>query len=273
MANKFQAVWSSASSIGDFLSCPRAYYLKNIFKDSDGQKMAIVSPALSLGSVIHETLEPLLELHSEERKNKKLAPAFFSNWAQFSGERGGFDSEQQEKEFQERGIEMIKRAKANIHHLEGEAAFLMPKRSDLPWMWLSEEDELILCGKTDVILKKESYEVIDFKTGMNEEREGSLQLPIYKILLSHFLKTDKLRAFYWYLQKDDNLKEKELPPLEEAKEKILNIVRQMKVARAEKKFECPHGGCRSCQDFEKILRSEAKFVGHNAFRAKTFKIL
>ena len=56
--DSFTAVWVSHSSIGDYLKCPRAYYLKNIYKDpKNKKKIGIVNPALSLGSAVHEVVE------------------------------------------------------------------------------------------------------------------------------------------------------------------------------------------------------------------------
>jgi hypothetical protein len=58
--DKYKAVWVSHSSIGDFLKCPRAYFLHNVYKDpKTGRKINIVSPALSLGLAVHTALESL----------------------------------------------------------------------------------------------------------------------------------------------------------------------------------------------------------------------
>ena len=59
MSDKFKAVWVSYSSISDFKKCPRAYYLKNIYKNpKTGKKIELVAPPLALGSVVHDVLEP-----------------------------------------------------------------------------------------------------------------------------------------------------------------------------------------------------------------------
>jgi ATP-dependent helicase/DNAse subunit B len=58
--DKYSAVWVSHSSMGDFLKCPYAYYLHNIYKDpKTGRKINIVNPSLSLGVAVHEVLEGL----------------------------------------------------------------------------------------------------------------------------------------------------------------------------------------------------------------------
>ena len=75
MTGKYDAVWVSHSSMGDFLKCPRAYYLHNVYKNPDtGRKITIVSPALSLGSAVHKTLEAL-KLWPVKEKKTKAAPA------------------------------------------------------------------------------------------------------------------------------------------------------------------------------------------------------
>ena len=65
----YTAIWLSHSSINDFLSCKRLYFLKNIFKDPiSKRKINIVSPYLSLGIAIHNTLEPLKEIETTNRE-------------------------------------------------------------------------------------------------------------------------------------------------------------------------------------------------------------
>lgn len=276
MPNKYKATYVSHSSSSTFKNCPLAYFYSAVYKDADGDKISTVSPHLTLGVSVHEPLEALMEVPSDERKNTKFAPLFFKTWESLSGEKGGFKNPEQEEEFKQRGVEMLKRVKANIHHLEGESAFLVKERKELPWFWLSEEEEIILCGKTDVILKHEDcYEVIDFKTGKNQEKDSSLQLPIYRLLLNHYFGAANFRAKYWYLLSDDAPIEKEIPSLEESRELVLDIGRKIKQARADKNFECPRGesGCFACRDYRKIVNGDAKFSGKGIYGAKMYTIL
>ena len=77
MADKYGAVWVSHSSMRDFLKCPRAYYLHNVYKNPDtGRKITIVNPALSLGSAVHATLEALGTLPVEARLRRDLVADF-----------------------------------------------------------------------------------------------------------------------------------------------------------------------------------------------------
>jgi len=66
--DKFAATWVSHSSICDFQHCPRAYYLKNIYKDpKTNRKLQIISPPLALGQVVHTVLESLSKLPADKR--------------------------------------------------------------------------------------------------------------------------------------------------------------------------------------------------------------
>ncbi len=98
MPDKYTATWVSHSSIGDYLKCPRAYYLKNIYKDPRTRhKIQIVAPALSLGQSVHEVLESLSVLPTKERFKESLIARYDQIWPQISGKRGGFSSEKQEQ--------------------------------------------------------------------------------------------------------------------------------------------------------------------------------
>src|SRR3989344_7155440 len=111
MADKYSAVWVSPSSMGDFLKCPRAYYLHNVYKNPDtGRKITIVNPALSLGSAVHATLEALKTLPVEKRLERDLVIDFETWWtANASGKKGGFTNVEDEAVAKARGRAMIER--------------------------------------------------------------------------------------------------------------------------------------------------------------------
>lgn len=273
MADKFKATWISHSSIGDFLECPRLYYLHNVYKDpKTNRKVAIVTPYMSLGIAVHEVLEGLVKYKAEDRGKQNLLEIFDKEWEKVSGKKGGFTDYATEEEFYERGVEMITRAKKNFDLFEEKTIRL---KEDLPHFWLSEEDEIILCGKIDWIKyveEDDSVQLIDFKTGRHKEKEGSFQLSIYMLLMDNLQKRKTTGAFYWYLQDDDNLTPQELPNIEKAHKDLLEVGKKMKQARAEQKFVCPHGGCRGCEPYEKIMRGEAEFVGVGAYKQDMYII-
>jgi ATP-dependent helicase/DNAse subunit B len=271
--DKFTATWVSHSSISDYLTCPRAYYLKNVYKDPQkNKKVQIMSPALALGQAVHNTLESLSVLKVEERFRKPLPERFEENWQKISGKRGGFTDEKIENRYKKRGRDMI----ARVFNHPGPLAELAVKiNADLPYFWLSETDEIILCGKIDwleYLKDKDAVRIIDFKTGKYRESEGSLQLPIYHLLVNRCQKRKVVGAAYWYLETDDVLTEKELPDLDKAEKQILDIARKIKLARQLKKFECPNGteSCNSCIPFERVLNGEGEFVGNDDFGALVY---
>lgn len=273
MPDKFAATWVSHSSICDFLKCPRLYYLKNVYKNPEtGHKMSLMSPPLALGQTVHEVVEALSVLPTEKRFTESLIVKFQRVWPKVSGKKGGFRSPEQEEQYKKRGEEMLRRIMANPGPLKNLAVKI---KMDLPYFWLSEEDEIILCGKIDWLEyspDSDTVQIIDFKTGKNEEQDDSLQLPIYHLLVANCQKRKATRACYWYLDKTDELTERALPDLTEAREKVLKVAKEIKLARKLERYKCPQGesGCASCKPYESILRGEAELVGTNEYNADVY---
>lgn len=274
--DKFTAVWLSHSSIGTFKSCPRAYYLSTLYRDPrNNHKISLITPAMALGSAVHEVLESLSVLPTVDRFKVSLVERFQSAWSKLSGEKGGFASDAAEKNFHDRGQEMLRRVMEHPGPLQGKAVKI---KMDLPYYWFSEPDNLILCGKIDWLQYHEaddSVSILDFKTGVGEESVDSLQLPIYH-LLAHNCQTHAVKsASYWYIARDNAPIQRELPSLPASHELVLKVGKAMKLARSLNRFKCPRGesGCRYCQPYEKILRGEARFVGMNDYGADIYVIL
>ena len=264
--DKYTATWVSHSSIGDFLKCPRSYYLKNIYKDpKTNRKFQIINPYLALGQAVHEVVESLSVLPTKTRFIEPLLPKFEKAWEKVTLRKGGFFDPDTEYKFKSRGLAMLKRINDN----PGPLANLAVKIDmDLPHYWLSEDDNIILCGKIDwleYLPETDSVHIIDFKTSKNEEDSASLQLPIYHLLVHHCQKRTVSQASYWYLEISDQLTPKELPPLEEAQANVLKIAKQIKLARQLNHLKCPTDGCRACIPMEAVLRGEAEHVGVNDF--------
>jgi len=268
MKDKYKAVWVSHSSISDFLACPRAYYLRNMYKDPNtGNKITVTSAALSLGQAVHEVVESLSVIPVEERFKVSLLKKFDVAWAKVSGKIGGFKSLDEEKQYKERGVDMLTRVEKNPGPLLNKAVKI---QSDfIPNYYLSNEDDIILCGKIDwleYLEATDSVHIIDFKTGKNEEDSGSLQLPIYLLLATNTQTRPVSKASYWYLDKSDDLIEKQLPNYEDSKEKVLTVARRIKLARQLNHFVCPHKGCIKCRPLERVLRGEGQKVGESDTR-------
>lgn len=226
----------------------------------------MVTPSLSLGGIVHETLEGLLNYKAEERASQPLEAQFEEHWKNVSGKVGGFKTEQEENEAKERGLAMIRRVANNMGPLLHKAVTLPAHANNMPPnFYLSEEHNIILSGKIDwleYVPADDSIKVIDFKTGKRDEEENSLQLPIYSLLLNALQKRKVSGAAYWYIERNDTPTEVSLPDLSVAQEKVLAAALKVKEAREKNLFNCPRGaqGCFVCQPFEKIIKGQAELV-------------
>ncbi|MBI2054254.1 MAG: PD-(D/E)XK nuclease family protein [Candidatus Staskawiczbacteria bacterium] len=267
--DRYNAIWVSHSSIGDFLKCPRLYFLRNIYKTKDNRKISLASPFLSLGTAVHETLEGLAKYRAEERFHRPLEPIFEENWKNISGKKGGFKSEEEESEAKERARKMILMVAENPGPLAKKTVKIKNgENSALLSFYLSPEENIILCGKIDwleYIEKDDSLNVIDFKTGRNDEDGKSLQIPIYMMLLNALQKRKISGAAYWYLERQKTPSPVAMPDIQGAKNRVLSFARMIKTAKENNNFKCPKGpgGCFACRPYEKILRGEAEFIGQS----------
>ncbi len=266
--DKYTAVWVSHSSIGDFLKCPRAYYLHNVYKDpKTGRKINIVNPALSLGQAVHTTLEGLKNIPVEERLTRDLLTDFEQAWGSVSGKKGGFKTEIEEAESKARGKAMIERVIKNLGPIAKKTVRIKEGHNGMPPnFFLSEEENIILCGLIDwieYVEEDDSIRVLDFKTGKYDENEESLQLPIYLLLLNALQSRKVSGASYWYLDRDDKPVSMPLPDPSEAREKVLSVAVRVKEAREKKNYNCPRGdkGCFACKPYESILNGKAEYLG------------
>lgn len=293
MSDKYKAIWLSHSSYNDFLNCKREYYLKNIYKDPKSRnKISLISPHTSLGSAVHLAIETLLNYpsHEREEKLKYLEKEYERIWNEnFVGKRGGFQNSEEEKEYYDKGLMMIENIKGNPNFLLNK---IIKKESYykgelLPNFFIDDEEEVLLCGVPDWVeyLDDDTLHVVDFKTGKNEEKDDSTQLPIYVLLLENLQKRKVTKASYWYLLKDKNAKESTVAKaivdkkidreeVEEIKNKIVAAGKEIKELKNEtlKKdwkeiFVCEKGesGCIHCRDYEKILNNEAEYVGKDIY--------
>lgn len=293
--DKYKAIWMSHSSLQDYEKCPRLYYLHNIYKDKKtGRKINIVSPHMSLGIAVHNVLENLINYNSEERVHINLLEAFEKEWVKFAGEIGGFENIEQEKEFKDRGLKMLLKVQGDFKML---AKKTIPLKSYydgdmLPNIYLSEYENIILCGNIDWIEydeKNKNLKVIDFKTGKNEEREDSIQLPIYKLLLQNLQsKWPVADGYYWYLE-NGIITEKKLDKvmIEGVKNKILTLGVEIRDKRfswnentnsweplknVEENFVCIKNEFCDCQKYEKIISGNAKYLGIDMYGKDSYKV-
>jgi len=273
MPDKFSAIWVSHSSINDYLRCPRLYYLNNIYKDpKTGRKISVINPHLALGQVVHDVLESLSELPVEKRFDIPLKVLLNVKWRKVAGKLGGFKDDFEEMKFRDRALTMLS-------NVESRPGLILEKaikiKQDLPWYWLSEEENLILCGKIDWIKYNEeddSIDIIDFKTGKNEESSNSLQLAIYRLLLEHCQKRKIRRASYWYLDKSE-IVDFDLPSLEESEKRVMEIALKIKEARRKNDFACERSGCYACEALEKIVSGKAEYIGVGEYNKDIYSLV
>lgn len=262
--DKYTATWVSHTSISDFLTCPRAYYLRNVYRNPKTKhKMKIMSPPLALGQAVHEVVEALSVLPTEVRFKDSLVLKFQKAWAKVAGKKGGFLDANTENTYKKRGEDMLRKLMTNPGPLTHKAVKI---KKDLPYFWLSEEANIILCGKIDwleYLEETDSVHIIDFKTSTKDEPAESLQLPIYALLATNCQKRPVAKLSYWYLERDTEPVEQPLPDLQQAQDKVLDIAKQVKTARKLELYKCPHGerGCYACRPMEAILKGEAEYIG------------
>lgn len=264
--DKYTATWVSHSSISDFLACPWAYFLNNVYRDrKTGHKISLMNPPMALGQAVHAVIESLSTIPVDRRFDESLIAKFEKAWTNISGKKGGFSSEDDEIRYRKRGEEMLRRVMEHPGSLKNLAVKI---KKDLPYYWISEEDNIILCGKIDwleYLADTNSVHIIDFKTSKGEENHDSLQLPIYHLLVANCQPRPASKASYWYLARNNVPVEQPLPDLSVAKENVMRIAKDIQLARKLNRFVCASGGCRACRPFEQIMSGEAEFVGVNDF--------
>lgn len=270
--DKFSAVWVSHSSISDFIKCPRCYYLKNVYRDpATKHKITIMTPPLALGQSVHEVIEALSVIRTEDRFRESLIEKFQTVWKKVSGKYGGFTSPEQEQQYKLRGEAMLRRVMENPGPLKNKAVKI---NMDLPYYWLSPDEEIILCGKIDWLeyhQVSDSVSIIDFKTGKHEEDGESLQLPIYHLLVANTQRRKVEKVCYWYLDKDNEVCQQELPDLQTAHDRVLEVAKKIKLARKLNLFKCTQQtGCYACKPFEAVLRGEGELVGTNEYNTDVY---
>lgn len=271
MAFNPNAVFISPSSLSDFEKCPRLYYYRYVYKTPDtGLKIQIINPALALGTAVHDTVERFVALEPLLRIESALKEIFSTVWQGLSKEKGGFVSPEEEKEYRDRGEAMLQNFLGN-EHFKNAQKFKMPE-------FLKAElgDDLILTGKLDWIEKNgDGYHLIDFKTGKNEEKEGSIQLPIYAVLAGKILQTDDIKTSYWYLDQGKDLRDFSLPDLNEFAQGLKQKGLVIKKSRLTNSFVCPKGDrCWACRDMAAVIVDrKGKLVTVDSARKQEIYIL
>lgn len=262
-------LWVSHTSISDFLSCPRAYYLRHIYKDpKTGRKINIINPSMALGLTVHDVLETLANYRAEERMKQPLMANFEKAWEHVSGELGGFRDTEEELQFKRRGSVMIERVIEHPGVLLNKAIKLHFPDELPPRYMLSEKENIVLCGKVDwleYVPDDDSVHIVDFKTGLRDEKEDSLQLPIYALLVKNLQRRKISKISYWYLERDNKPTQMRMPDFERANNQVMEVAMQIKKLRQEGKYICPRKGCFSCRPLENVAAGRAKWIKQSGY--------
>jgi hypothetical protein len=243
--------------------------LRHIYKDPiTGRKINIINPAMALGLVVHDVLETLADVSVGVRMQQPLIESFEKVWEHVGGEMGGFKDRQEEGRFKDRGLKMVRRVIEHPGPLLNKAVRLSSPDSLPPRYVLSESESIILCGKVDWLEyfpEDDSVRIIDFKTGIREEKGDSLQLPIYALLVKNLQNRNIRGISYWYLERDDSPIEMGLPDFLEAYERVMNVALQIKKLRQEGRYVCPRDGCFFCRPLEDVVAGRAKWIKQSGY--------
>lgn len=212
MAFNPNTIWISHTSLNDFEKCKQLYFLRNLYRDTkygNGFRIQVASPYLSLGEAVHDAIENFVTRYDTLQRTKdNLMYEYKRGWSLKPGRIGGFKDDSSEKEFKERGEAMLERFLKNEHYSKGK-----PIQVNFPKLALIGQDDAVLVGNFDWLEETEDgLHILDFKTG-KEESENSLQLPIYALLAEYNLKKPVKKVSYWYLDRDAEPIEKNLPDL------------------------------------------------------------
>jgi hypothetical protein len=281
MSDNLDKLWISHSKIQDYLHCPRLYYLKNIYKDPVSKnKISVVSPYLSLGLAVHDTLDILSKIPTEERISFPFLDVYNRCWKKYKGKVGGFRGEQEESDFKLQGRDMIQRVEDNLAPLlniniqNNQLAKVDNFNEDLASLYLSEDEGIILCGKLDWIEISDNgaVRIIDFKTGKNDENMDSPQLYIYYLLASSCQPNPVGEVAYWYLDRSDIPLNIPLINVDGMKDYILKIAREILISTSNNEFKCKSNGCKYCNTYEAVLRKDLEFIGGLKFGSNDDRI-
>ncbi len=270
--DKYSAVWISHSSISDYLKCPRAYFLKNVYRNpKTNHKVTLMQPPLALGQIVHEVIESLSLVPLENRFRTSILELYEKAWVKISGNKGGFKTREEEMKYKNRGMSMLQKISDHPGPLAKKAVKI---RSNLPYYWISPEDNLILCGKIDwleYVPEQDGVRILDFKTGKYDEDPDSLQLPIYLLLTKNCQKREVVGASYWYLDRDREPSEVDLPDERQATVSLLEIGKRIALARKLERFVCKKSdGCFACRPFERVVEGKATFVGESGYHQDVY---
>lgn len=249
------ALWISYTGLKDFLKCPRAYYLKNRYRDpKSGNRLQIASPYMTLGFLVHDAIKWYLQT-GRVATYQDVVKKYRNHWLKYRGKRGGFTSSEEEGSFGKRGLLMLDNFIKNVSSLE----------TNLPaydFLKYTLDDRIVLNGKLDFVgqLKDGSLHILDFKTGSKDEDDPT-QLYIYAILAESNFQKEVSKISYWYLDRNSGPTEAVLDPLDEKLEWLRSMAKEIEEAVKADSWICAEGDSpyNECKKYEAIIDGKGEY--------------
>ncbi len=242
------------------MNCPRAYYLKNLYRDPvTNNKLQIASPHLTLGSTIHDTIAWYCEQEPKPTKDETIQK-FRQLWKNYRQKRGGFETLEEEASFGKRGLQMVE----NFYN---HATALDPCAPTVKFPKYMLIDGVILTGNMDYVGERAdgSYSVVDFKTGARDET-SILQLNIYSILTEANMGKEVTWGGFWYLDREDLPRQAALDPVQQTLDWLVEKAKEVKAAVEKNDWVCKKypGQCKDCREYQALLDKQGEFMFSDA---------
>lgn len=183
----------SYSQLDTFKTCPLKYQFRHIYN------LPTPSPAvLNFGLSIHNALKNFYEFLARNPKKTQedlkpvLKELFEKNWIPF-----GYETKALQEDQKRRGYELLEK-----YYLHEKNSLTIP--AFIEQQFDIKIEKIILAGRIDRIdkLPDGTYEVIDYKTGENKEKNmaNDLQLSIYALACRDVLKIPVSRLSLYFLE-------------------------------------------------------------------------
>lgn len=186
--------------VNTYETCPKKYYFEYIdeYISAHKRELRVKRPDSTLGINVHDTLKYFFKLPLEVRTAKRLTNILWQVWGKTRGKKGGFENDEQEREYYKRALIML----SNFY----KKADLNPKIFYLPvdesykdLLKVPYDKDLVIGGKIDRIDKNDdgTLRIIDYKTG--KEKDDRFQIAIYGMVAERYFNIPTPVGSLYYL--------------------------------------------------------------------------